>query len=110
MPAKVSITRSFPSLPDLKLVSKEDMREIGLLARERIITRTLRGQSVDGGAFAPYSAGYADLKRSALGTSQVNLRPRDDAVDRACGGCGLDWPADAKVLELGCAETTGLSG
>jgi hypothetical protein len=74
MAAKISITRNFSSLPDLKLVSKEDMREIGLLARERIITRTLRGQSVDGGAFAPYSAGYADLKRSAAGTSQVNLQ------------------------------------
>lgn len=74
MGAKISITRNFSSLPDLKLVGKEDMREIGLLARERIVTRTLRGQSADGGAFAPYSDGYAEVKRSVLGTSQVNLQ------------------------------------
>jgi hypothetical protein len=70
--AKVSIQRSFPALTDLKLVQREDMREIGLLARERIIRRTRQGQGVEG-SFEPYSADYAATKRAALGTAAVNL-------------------------------------
>ena len=73
MPAKINIERNFKTLTDLKLVTKEDMREVGLLARERIVARTLRGQGVDG-AFAAYAPGYAEMKRAALGTSQVNLQ------------------------------------
>lgn len=74
MSAKIAITRNFKSLPDLALVTKSDMRDVGLLARERIIRRTLRGESVSGAAFAPYSKGYAETKRAAMGTSQVNLQ------------------------------------
>ena len=72
--AKIEIKRSFKPLSDLVLTTKEDMREIGLLARERIIKRTLRGESAAGGSFAPYSADYAATKRAALGTSAVNLQ------------------------------------
>ena len=74
MPAKVSIERNFKPLGDLKLVTKDMMREVGLLVRERIIRRTLQGQDANGQSFAAYSAGYADMKRAALGTSQVNLQ------------------------------------
>jgi|SRR6187397_223586 len=74
MSAKISITRNFQPLTDLKLVTKADMRELGLVARERIVRRTLRGESADGGGFAPYSDGYATLKRAALGTDKVNLQ------------------------------------
>jgi hypothetical protein len=70
----VSVKRNFKSLADLALVTAEDMREIGLLQRERIIRRTLSGVDASGAAFAPYSEAYADLKRRVLGTSKVNLQ------------------------------------
>jgi hypothetical protein len=74
MPAKVTITRSFGSLDDLQLVTADDMREIGLLAREQILRRTLSGVDVNGQPFQPYSKGYAEAKQKALGTSAVNLQ------------------------------------
>ncbi len=80
--ATITVTRSFSALTDLKLVTKADMRELGLLARERIIRRTLRGESASGGAFAPYSEGYAEVKRAALGTSTVNLQVSGDMLNQ----------------------------
>lgn len=74
MGAKVEVTRSFGSLEDLQVVTAEDMREIGLLAREQILRRTLRGTDVHGAAFQPYSEGYAKAKDKALGTTAVNLQ------------------------------------
>jgi hypothetical protein len=68
--AKISITRNFSALQNLQLVGKEDMRELGLLARERIIRRTIRGESASGGAFHPYSPAYAKAK----GSSRVDLQ------------------------------------
>lgn len=73
MPGKIALTRNFPSLSDLKLVTQEDMRQIGLLTRERIVKRTISGQGVDG-PFQPYSADYAAMKRAALGSTGVNLQ------------------------------------
>jgi hypothetical protein len=75
MAVSIKVTRHF-SLSDMtrKLVTKADMRDVGLLARERIIARTLRGESASGGGFAPYTEGYAKAKRAALGTSTVNLQ------------------------------------
>jgi len=72
--AKVTVERSFKALTDLELVTADDMRELGLLARERIVRRTLSGQDADGNPFAPYSAGYAEAKGAALGSSAVNLQ------------------------------------
>lgn len=72
--AKISITRNFESLVDLKFVTAADMREIGLLARERIIRRTIAGTDATGAPFAPYSAGYAELKGRAVGGGGVNLQ------------------------------------
>lgn len=71
--AGVVVQRNFGSLEHLKLVTPEMMRDIGLLAREMIVTRTRAGVDVDGQAFEPYSEGYAEAKRKALGTSAVNL-------------------------------------
>jgi len=70
----VKVTRNFPALTDLELVTKEDMRELGLLARERILTRTLQGVDASGAPFQAYSEGYAKQKRAALGTDRVNLQ------------------------------------
>lgn len=74
MSARVSVIRDFGPLTDLDLVTRDDLREVGLLARELIITRTLRGVDVNNLPFAPYSEGYAEQKQAALGTSQVNLQ------------------------------------
>ena len=73
MGASVKLSRNFGSLADLKLVTKDDMRELGLLARERIVRRTRQGIDASGAAFQPYSAAYAVQKSAALGTSRVNL-------------------------------------
>lgn len=72
--AAITLSRSFGSLEHLQLVSEEDMREIGLLAREAIVRRTMSGTDVHGAAFKPYSDGYAETKRQALGTDAVNLQ------------------------------------
>lgn len=70
----VTVQRSFGPLDKLELVTVEDMRQIGLLAREQILRRTARGTDVHGAGFAPYSDGYAKYKRQALGTAAVNLQ------------------------------------
>jgi hypothetical protein len=74
MSTTVTLSRNFPELDKLELTTIEDMREIGLLAREQILARTLSGMDADGAAFAPYSEGYAERKRAQLGTSAVNLQ------------------------------------
>ncbi len=62
-------------LQDLVLTDRDTMREIGLLARERIVRRTLSGQDENDGGFAPYSAAYAALKAKELGSATpVNLQ------------------------------------
>ena len=70
----VTVKRNFKSLADVKLTTVEDMRQVGLLQRERIVRRTLAGIDADGHPFAPYSAAYAELKMRVLGTSRVNLQ------------------------------------
>lgn len=70
--AKVQITRNFASLADLELVTADDMREIGLLARETIVRRTRQGQGPNG-PLAPLSEGYAKRKQEALGTAAPDL-------------------------------------
>jgi hypothetical protein len=75
MPAKVVITRSFGPLTNLQLVTAEDMRQIGLLAREQMLRRVGRGVDVHGQAFQPYSPGYAAAKHQGVGGgSAVNLQ------------------------------------
>jgi hypothetical protein len=74
MGVEIRVTRNFGSLEDLELISAEDMRELGLQARELIVRRTLQGVDADGQPFASYSTGYAKRKRQALGTDQVNLQ------------------------------------
>jgi hypothetical protein len=72
MSATVTVSRNFQSLADLDLTKAEDMREIGLLMRERIVRRTQEGQGPDG-PFTPLSDGYAKQKQAALGTSRPDL-------------------------------------
>lgn len=74
MSATVKVTRNFTSLADLALVTKEDMRELGLLARERIVRRTLQSMGPNGVPFEPLSIGYAAEKLKHLGTAEPNLQ------------------------------------
>lgn len=74
MPIRISVSRNFGKLAALDLVTKADMRELGLLARERIVRRTRAGKDVDNSPFAAYKPGYAALKAAAVGGGgKVNL-------------------------------------
>lgn len=68
------VTRNFRPLATLPLTDKALMRDVGLLARERIVRRTAAGQSTDGSAFTPYSPPYAARKAAELGGGPVNLQ------------------------------------
>lgn len=59
---------------EIPLSTVDLMREIGLLARERILLRVAEGLDVQGAPFAPYSPGYALAKANALGAGPVNLQ------------------------------------
>lgn len=75
MAVKIAVSRNFTTLVDTVTVPAEDMREIGLLVRERIVRRTISGVDADGAPFAPYSEGYAEQKQRELGSaSPVNLQ------------------------------------
>lgn len=68
----VTVLKSF-DLRDLQFSNQAMMREIGLLARELIVRRTIAGQGVDG-PFPGYSAKYAERKAKELGSAEpVNL-------------------------------------
>ena len=71
--ATVTVSRSFPDLGQLVLTTRDDMRELGLLARERIIRRTRQGLGPDGVPLEPLSPAYAKAKQAALGTSRPDL-------------------------------------
>jgi hypothetical protein len=70
----VTVTKNFPPLASEQVTTKAVMREIGLLARERIIRRTISGTDEHGAAFRPYSASYRALKSRELGGGTVNLQ------------------------------------
>jgi hypothetical protein len=59
---------------ELPLTTTELMREIGLLARERILRRTAQSLDVNGAPFQPYSATYAIAKAKEVGSGPVNLQ------------------------------------
>lgn len=70
----VTLSRNFGPLADLELSNSALMREVGLLARERIYQRTVAGRDQDDNAFKPYTPSYAALKGRELGTTGVNLQ------------------------------------
>lgn len=70
----VTVRVNFKPLADFPLSTTELMREIGLLARERILRRTAAGMDQNDAAFAPYSPGYALTKAKELGSAGVNLQ------------------------------------
>ena len=64
----VQVTRNFDPLDTIDLLTQDDWRTVGLLARERLIARTLQGKDEDEASFAPYSAAYA-AQRAKIGAS-----------------------------------------
>jgi hypothetical protein len=71
----VQVRSTIPNLANIKLIDRELMREIGLLARERIVRRTISGRDAKGGSFQPYSPNYAERKaKEGLGGGAVNLQ------------------------------------
>ena len=71
----VQVKSEIPNLETVKLTDRELMREIGLMARERIVRRTISGRDSTGAAFRPYSPGYAAQKsKEGLGGGTVNLQ------------------------------------
>jgi len=77
----ITVSKNFGPLAELELTNKQLMREIGLLARERIIRRTVSGRDQHDQAFRPYSAGYAKAKAAALGAGGVNLQVSGDMLN-----------------------------
>lgn len=74
MGVRVSVVRTGRPLSDLKLSSRELMKEVGLLARERVVRRTVSGIDEHDHAFRPYSAAYAVRKAKEVGGGPVNLQ------------------------------------
>lgn len=70
----VTVTRNFGPLDEIVPVTKEDWGQIGRLARERVITRTLQGRDEDDRPFAAYTDAYAALKAREGASSGPNLQ------------------------------------
>lgn len=71
---KVVVVRNFPPLDKLKLTGRALMREVGLIARERIYRRTISGKDERDESFRPYSPAYAQRKSRELGSTTVTLQ------------------------------------
>ncbi len=72
----VTVRRTFADLGKLadQVVDRALMREVGLLARERIIRRTVSGRDDKGQPFQAYSPGYRERKAKEIGGGNVNLQ------------------------------------
>lgn len=95
----VIVTRNFAKLTTIAPTTQADMRDIGLLARERIWRRTRSGQGTEG-TFAAYSARYAKAKQDGgASASPVNLTLSGamlnaitvTVVDETTVTLGFDW-------------------
>ena len=78
---KLTVRRTGGKLSDHQILTTEDMREIGLLARERILRRTAAGKDATGASFRPYSEIYAARKAKELWASgSVDLTVSGDML------------------------------
>lgn len=77
----VAVRKNFKPFAQLKLTTKAVMKDVGLLARERIVRRTLAGTDAAGAAFRRYSPGYARRKARELGPGGVNLQVSGDMLN-----------------------------
>ncbi len=69
----MSVTRNFGPLDQIPLTTKAIMREVGLMARERVVRRTREGKTTENAVMQAYSPGYAARKANELGSSKPNL-------------------------------------
>lgn len=69
----VVVSRTIPRLDKIELTNRELMREIGLLVRETILTRTASGRNAKGHKFQAYSEGYAARRAKEGLSTSVNL-------------------------------------
>jgi hypothetical protein len=72
--ASVTVRRYQLDLRPSVLPTAEDMKAIGLLAIQRIWTRTKQGRDVDGRPFAPYADGYEKQRTDAGRPSRPDLQ------------------------------------
>jgi hypothetical protein len=73
--ATITVKVSGKRLADTAITNAKLMREVGLLARERILKRTQAGRDEDGAPFKAYSKAYAEQKTKGLGSAApVNLQ------------------------------------
>lgn len=75
MKLTVKVTKNFNSLQaEMPLLTADDMRQVGLAAREMMLRRTRSGIDQFGRPFAPYSESYRRA-RAAMGkpAGRVNL-------------------------------------
>jgi hypothetical protein len=70
----ITVTRTFGRLADIPLAGKALMHDVGLLARERVIRRTVGGTDAFGARFQAYAPDYEKRKREAVGGSGVDLQ------------------------------------
>lgn len=74
MNLSVKTSKDFRSLlADFPAPTADDMRELGLAAREMILARTRSGRDADGKPFAPYASSYATARAKVGKTGTVNL-------------------------------------
>ncbi len=91
----VTVTRNFPPLADLPLITQPDWQAAGQLLRERIVRRTIAGLDVQGQAFAPYSPRYAKQRQQAgMDTATVTLQVSGEMLR------GIQVIASADRVEL----------
>lgn len=90
----VTVHRTFGPLAPLAIPGKATMREVGLMARERIRQRTLAGDDVRGYPFRRYSEGYEKRKREMVGGRGVDLQVSGEMLR----GMELVEVTDTKVV------------
>ena len=81
----MSVTIRSSGMPlDLALASVmtvDDWRAVGEMAKIRIVTRTKRGYPPEGEVWPGYSQAYAERKYAALGAAPVNLTVSGEMLD-----------------------------
>ena len=82
MASTVTVTVSGPRADEIPLSTEALMHEVGLLARERVIRRTLSGLDEQELPFYPYSVTYRLRKMAEVGTAEpVNLQLSGDMLN-----------------------------
>lgn len=101
----LTTSRNFGPLDEIPLVDRTLLQDVGDLAIRMIRERTERGISVDGGAFAPLSAGYAERKAEAGLPAVPNLTVSGRMLNEMHAK-----PVDRRTVEIAFLTRGGSSG